>query len=136
MSEKSPSKLPSPAVLRQRRRAAAGLGVALAVLGVNEVKPIGNAAKWVGEPITRAIERANNGGETHELPAFDTTYTVQAGDTPDQIAALSGVQGSANRLEFQQKIIAQDSDGMLKAGDTILVPSTFVENTTQQKRQE
>ena len=143
MSEKSPSKLPSPAVLRQRRKAAAGLGVALAFLGVNGAKPIGNAAKRAATPIVRVVHdnvsEANRNSEIAKLPALDTPFQVRGPqDTPDNIAEHSGVTGSENRHIFDQKILyqarAQGFDE-LKRDMVISVPTAYVEYVENQANQ-
>lgn len=87
MKENSPSKLPSPAVLRQRRRAAAGFGVALAFLGINEAKPIGNAGKKVVNHISRRATSAVDtlGDKTiHILKSRSPEAQVPPFTDPDQ----------------------------------------------------
>ncbi|HLC91990.1 MAG TPA: hypothetical protein VJC09_02975 [Candidatus Saccharimonadales bacterium] len=132
----------SPEAAKQRGRATKALGMSvLLALGANAKPAVGSAVQagnWIGEPIAHVIDRANSGGETPELPALDTPYVVQPGDTPDHIAAVSGVQGSQNRRDFDNMIMEQahaQGHDELQRNMVISVPSVYVDYVENQSNQ-
>lgn len=89
--------------------------------------------------VPKAVEMASRTHEAltqPELPELTTDYIVQPGDTPDNIASLSGVQGSDNRDEFNDLILDQArAQGYeeLQQGMRIRVPEQYAQALQEQQ---